>query len=77
MPSTRQTSRRAAILGSTPAASSPDAWARAVASVIRVSIVLKKRRMRCSTSGLWAANSMAVATTRHPRLPALQLVRST
>ena len=68
-PSTKQTSIRAALAGSTPAASSPAAFARASAPATLASMALKKLPMRPSTSGSWPANSMAVATSRHPRRP--------
>ncbi len=53
---------------------SPANFARANAPAALVSIALKKPRTRASTSESWPANSIAVATSRHPRRPLAPLV---
>jgi len=59
-----------------PSANSPTTFARESARASLVSIALKKALTRRWTRGSWAASSMAVATSRHPRLPLAPLVRS-
>ena len=54
-PSTKQTSIRAALVGSTPAASSPATFTRENAPAALVSIALKKLRMRPLTSAVVAS----------------------